>query len=70
MRPSRHSVMTLSHDGRIELSVGRVTQKDAGFYTCVANNEVGRAESTARIAVLEKSIKENGITEVPSVSIQ
>lgn len=63
--------MTLSYDGRLELSVGSVTEKDAGFYTCAVNNEVGRAESTARIAVVAKSIKQNGFTDtIPSISLQ
>lgn len=55
--------MTLSHDGRLELSVGNLTLKDSGFYTCVVSNEVGRAESTARIAIIEKNSKQNEIKE-------
>lgn len=63
--------MTLSHDGRLELSVGAVTKKDSGFYTCVASNEIGRAESTARIAVIGKLTHENGFKEeVPSIPLQ
>lgn len=55
--------MTLSHDGRLELSVGGVTTKDSGFYTCVVSNEVGRAESTARIAVIGKYEQQKGYKE-------
>ncbi|KAK9886795.1 hypothetical protein WA026_018448 [Henosepilachna vigintioctopunctata] len=56
LRPSRKSVMTLSYDGRVELSVANVTFKDAGVYTCIASNEVGSAESTARVEV--KAVEE------------
>lgn len=45
--------MTLSYDGRVELLVGGVTKKDAGVYTCVASNEVGRAESSAKVEVTD-----------------
>lgn len=49
--------MTLSRDGVIELNIININEKDAGIYTCVANNEVGQAESSATIEVVE-SIKE------------
>lgn len=63
LRPSRKSVMTLSYDGRVELSVADVTMKDAGQYSCVATNEVGRAESSIRVEVREsKEVKENHVT--------
>lgn len=55
--------MTISHDGRLELSVGNVTQKDSGFYTCGVSNEVGRAESTARVVITEKNVKRNEVKE-------
>ncbi|VEN46037.1 unnamed protein product [Callosobruchus maculatus] len=54
LRPSRRAVMTLSHDGRLELSIAGVTKQDGGAYTCVASNEVGRAESTAKVVVLDR----------------
>ena len=44
--------MTLNHDGGVELSLAYVTPRDAGLYCCTATNEVGRAESTARVTVI------------------
>lgn len=51
LRPSRRTIMTLSHDGHVELTVARVTRRDAGLYACVATNEVGRAESVAKVKI-------------------
>ena len=55
LRPSRKSIMTLSYDGRVELTVTSANKRDAGVYTCVAANEVGRAESSATVEVVEIS---------------
>ncbi|XP_033210455.1 titin homolog isoform X2 [Belonocnema kinseyi] len=52
LRPSRRAVMTLNHDGAVELSLANVTNRDAGVYSCTATNEVGRAETSTRIAIL------------------
>lgn len=52
LRPSRRSVTTLSHDGRIDLTINSITRRDAGTYTCVATNEVGHAESSAIVNVV------------------
>ncbi|CAH1959677.1 unnamed protein product [Acanthoscelides obtectus] len=57
LRPSRRAVMTLSYDGRLELSIAGVTKQDAGVYTCVVSNEVGRAESNAKVVVLDRDAK-------------
>ncbi|KRT78693.1 Immunoglobulin, partial [Oryctes borbonicus] len=66
--------MTLSHDGYVELTVAHVTKRDSGLYTCVATNEVGRAESVAKVEVdlsqeaiapPEELEEDKGITEVP-----
>lgn len=51
LRPSRRIIMTLSHDGHVELTVAHVTKRDAGFYTCAATNEVGKSESVARVKI-------------------
>lgn len=44
--------MTLSHDGTVELSLAKVTSRDAGVYGCTAINEVGRAETSTRVNVI------------------
>lgn len=46
--------MTLNHDGRVELTIAQVGKRDAGTYSCVATNEVGKAESFAVLKVLAK----------------
>ncbi|XP_069686561.1 titin homolog isoform X2 [Periplaneta americana] len=51
LRPSRHIVMTLNHDGTVELALAGVTARDAGVYSCTATNEVGRAETSGRVDV-------------------
>lgn len=43
--------MTISHNGRVELCLGSLTYEDAGVYTCVATNEVGRTETSSRVEV-------------------
>lgn len=52
LRQSHHTTATLDRDGRMELSVCRVTPRDAGLYTCTASNEVGRASSVSRVRVI------------------
>ncbi|XP_078043651.1 palladin-like [Augochlora pura] len=64
LRPSRRAVMTLNHDGTVELSLGKVTERDAGVYICTATNEVGRAETSAKVSVI------GGRTEDSEVSIE
>lgn len=44
--------MTLAYDGRLELTVAGFTRRDAGVYTCIASNEIGRTESSARVSLL------------------
>lgn len=51
LRPSRRAAMTASHGGRVELALASLTRTDSGVYTCVAANEVGRAESSSRVLV-------------------
>ncbi|KAJ9593668.1 hypothetical protein L9F63_014779, partial [Diploptera punctata] len=51
LRPSRRIVMTLDHDGTVELALAGVTARDAGVYSCTATNEVGRAETSAKVNV-------------------
>ncbi|XP_051161896.1 titin homolog isoform X2 [Leptopilina boulardi] len=51
LRPSRRAVMTLNHDGGVELCLGNITSRDAGIYSCTAINEIGRAETSTRVTV-------------------
>lgn len=51
IRPSRRIVPTLNHDGFMSLVIGSCKQKDAGIYTCVASNAVGKAESSCRVSI-------------------
>ncbi|XP_057334928.1 titin-like isoform X2 [Microplitis mediator] len=53
LRPSRDVVMTLNHDGSVELDLAHVTPRDAGLYCCTATNEVGQTETTTRVTVLD-----------------
>ncbi|KAL7299322.1 hypothetical protein TKK_0007901 [Trichogramma kaykai] len=53
LRPRRTSIMTLTHDGTIELLLTKVTSRDAGVYTCTATNEVGKVETSTRVSILD-----------------
>lgn len=54
LRPSRRIVMTLDHDGTVELTIAGVTDRDVGLYTCTASNEVGRCETSCRVGVRQR----------------
>lgn len=67
LRPSRKTIMTLDHDGRVELTIAQVSKRDGGTYSCVATNEVGKTESFAVLKVLSKeeaSVTENHVEAV------
>ena len=64
LRPSRRAIMTLNHDGTVELSLANVTSRDAGIYSCTATNEVGRAKTSTRVAILDAD--EHGSPEASS----
>ncbi|XP_036144946.1 uncharacterized protein LOC105834071 [Monomorium pharaonis] len=51
LRPSRRSIMTLSHDGTVQFSLANVTMRDAGVYSCTATNVVGQTEISTRVTV-------------------
>ncbi|KAK0177708.1 hypothetical protein PV328_001733 [Microctonus aethiopoides] len=67
LRPSRDVIMTLNHDGTVELALAHVTLRDAGLYCCTANNEVGQAESSTRVTVLETNDTKNSNQSMPEV---
>lgn len=54
LRPSRKTIMTLDHDGRVELTIAQVSKRDAGAYSCIASNEVGKAESYTVLKIIPK----------------
>ncbi|XP_077302252.1 uncharacterized protein LOC143922796 [Arctopsyche grandis] len=54
LRPSRRAVMTLDHDGGVELALANVTIRDAGIYTCTATNEVGKCSTSTKVVVKEE----------------
>lgn len=65
--------MTLDHDGRVELTIAQVSKRDAGTYSCVATNEVGKAESFAVLKVVPKdeAVAENHVevAETPKTEV-
>ncbi|KAK0181087.1 hypothetical protein PV327_003402 [Microctonus hyperodae] len=67
LRPNRDVIMTLNHDGTVELALAHVTLRDAGLYCCTANNEVGQAETSTRVTVLETNDTKNSNQSMPEV---
>jgi hypothetical protein len=65
LRPNRKVQATLDSEGVVSLIISEATLKDAGTYTCVASNAVGRVESTCRIAISEHPDKKSRV--VPSI---
>lgn len=51
LRPSRRITTVLEDDGFIELVIKTVTKHDAGVYTCIASNAVGRVENSCHIVI-------------------
>ncbi|XP_015434395.1 PREDICTED: myosin light chain kinase, smooth muscle-like [Dufourea novaeangliae] len=71
LRPSRRAVMTLNHDGTVELSLGKVTARDAGVYICTATNEVGRTETSTKVSIIgaETQDDEMSIEGAPTITV-
>lgn len=63
--------MTLNHDGTVELSLAKVTTRDAGMYCCTATNEVGCAETSTRVAIVSTQTQDNELSleGVPIVTV-
>lgn len=68
LRPSRKISATLDSDGVVQLIISGASVQDAGAYTCVASNAVGRVESTCRVIVHENSDKKSRILSTLSGS--
>lgn len=66
LRPSRRITVTLDCDGVVQLIISRTSVKDAGVYTCVASNAVGRVESTCRVIIHEHPDKTSRV--LPSIT--
>ncbi|KAF5279087.1 hypothetical protein FQA39_LY05765 [Lamprigera yunnana] len=60
LRPNRNTIMSLTHDGRINFSLAKTKAEDAGFYTCIATNELGRCESCVKVDVTKETAVTNG----------
>lgn len=65
LRPSRKIQAALDCDGVVTLTITATTSKDAGTYTCVASNAVGRVESTCRVNIIENDDKKT--RAIPSI---
>lgn len=57
--------MTLAHDGSVALTIPSVTHKDAGLYTCVAINVIGRTECSANVEIIDGIELTNGTVLPP-----
>ena len=53
MDESKYDIET-SPDGRCRLTIKYFTEADQGFYKCVAMNELGSADTNARISLDSK----------------
>ncbi|XP_039306923.1 titin isoform X3 [Solenopsis invicta] len=69
LRPSRRSIMTLSHDGTVQFSLINVTMRDAGVYSCTATNIIGQAETSTKVAVTTAIQDQLSINESSNIMI-
>ncbi|XP_046811447.1 muscle M-line assembly protein unc-89 isoform X4 [Lucilia cuprina] len=70
LRPSRRLAVSLDANGLVELIISETTIRDAGIYTCVASNAVGKQESMCRVCIeqLEEEDVSKQITRsVPAI---
>ncbi|XP_059620294.1 muscle M-line assembly protein unc-89-like, partial [Phlebotomus argentipes] len=68
LRPSRRIVVTLDHNGFVELVIADAKTSDAGIYTCVASNAVGQAESCCRVTIEGSSDDQTDRAAIPRVT--
>lgn len=59
LRPSRRIQATLDAEGVVTLIISEATIADAGVYTCVASNAVGRVECNCRVNLIENPDKKS-----------
>ena len=55
LRPSRRVMISLDHDGFVELVITSVSVQDSGLYCCTATNAVGTAETSAMVLIEPKA---------------
>lgn len=68
LRPSRQITTALDPDGFVELVIPKAKSRDAGVYSCVASNIVGRTETSCRVTVESESIEDNCFSDgVPQI---
>lgn len=65
LRPSRKIIVTLDNDGFVELVISNATSFDAGNYTCVASNAVGRCECACKVQIDQCDSNQN--TGIPTI---
>lgn len=51
LRPSRRTIISLDHEGFVQLVISSATAPDAGLYSCVATNAVGQAETSGYVTI-------------------
>lgn len=53
-----------------ELKLINVTEKDEGWYTCIAQNTLGETFSSAYLRVVESELKYNFVLKLSSVFVR
>lgn len=71
LRPSRRITTNISHDGRLVLTIPKISLRDSGTYRCIASNQVGTAESSAVVRVIPKDEQstQDDITDIERMAV-